>query len=117
MHEPKIYDNELDEKWERKALVARSKNQTDLELGEKIIVVSQDLKMSINEIKELNILQLYCYYYRAVQIYNSETTRLFKTVDTSMKIEPFIQGMVKELYKDPTADLHVKGDFMKMFEG
>ena len=109
LQEPKIYKNEIDKKWHEKALKAKIKNNKNIEFGEIILIVSQNMKWTIDYIyNELNIFQLYCYYSRICHLYNFETTRLFATVSSKIKVMPSIDNIFNDLYKDPYSDLTVK---------
>lgn len=109
LQEPKIYEREIDRKWHEKAVKAKTKNNKNIDFGEIMLIVSQNMKWTLDYIyNELNIFQLYCYYSRICHIYDFETTRLFATVSSKIKITPSIDNIFNDLYKDPYADLTVK---------
>lgn len=115
--EPKIYEREIDRKWDEKAKIAHSKNSPSLEFGEIVLVVSQDMKFTIEQTLELNIFQLNSYYMRAMHVYESETTRLFATVSSDCKPTPFAKNVFSELYKDHSEDYVIKDKgFTKFLE-
>lgn len=114
--EPKIYDSELDRKWAEKARIAHQ-NGKPLELGEIVLVVSQDMKFTVEQTLNLNIFQLHSYYMRIMQIYECETTRLFATVSPDCKPTPFAKSIFDELYRDHDDDYNIKSsDFEKMLK-
>ena len=115
LKEPKIFERETDKKWYEKALKAREKNNPNLELGEIVLVVSQDMKYTIEQVLDMNIFQLYSYYTRIGQIYECETTRLFATVSDKVKMSPFAKKIFEDLYKDHDKDLDIKGDTFTKF--
>ena len=115
LEEPKIFDRELDRLWEEKARIAHQKGKPQLEFGEIILVVSQDMKFTIEQTLELNIFQLKSYYMRIMQVYENETTRLFATVSPDCKPTPFARNIFNELYKKE--DYNIKDDsFTKLLE-
>ena len=117
LKEPKIFEREIDERWYNKAIQAKQKNNPNLELGEMILVVSQDMKYTIEQILDMNVFQLHSYYMRIAHVYESETTRLFATVSEDVKPSPFAKNVFAELYKDHDEDLDIKGDsFTKFLE-
>lgn len=107
LKEPKIFEREIDRKWHEKAIKAREKNSPRLEFGEMVLLVSQDMKFTIEQVLELNIFQLRAYYGRIAQIYQSETTRLFATAFEGVKPSPFADSIFKELYDDHEEDLNI----------
>lgn len=117
LKEPKIFEREIDKKWYDKALEAKRKNSPNLEFGEVVLVVSQDMKFPIEQVMDMNIFQLHSYYVRLGHIYEYETSRLFATVSADVKPTPFAKNIFVELYKDHDDDLNVKGDsFTKFLE-
>lgn len=116
--EPKIFEREIDRKWHEKAIKARMKDNPNLDLGEIVLIVSQDLKVNWKEIyNDFNIFQMYAYYYRQMQIYKYETTRLFATVSSDVKPSNFADSIFALLYEDNDKDLTVKSDgFMKYLD-
>lgn len=114
--EPKIYEREIDREWAEKARKAHQKGKT-LELGEIVLVVSQDMKFTVEQTLNLNIFQLNSYYMRIMQVYECETTRLFATVSPDCKPTPFTKSIFDELYKDHDDDYNIKSsDFEKMLK-
>ncbi len=117
LKEPKIYEREIDRKWDEKARIAHTKNSPTLEFGEIVLIVSQDMKFTIEQTLELNIFQLNSYYMRIMNIYEAETTRLFATVSSDCKPSPFAKNIFNELYRDHSEDYVIKGnDFTKLLE-
>lgn len=111
LREPKIYEREIDKKWEEKALIARNKNNKNIELGEILTIVRNVTHEKYEELIEMNMFQLYCDYFRIQQVINHEDTTLFATVNEKVKISDFVSSIVEVLYRDPTKDLNVKNDF------
>lgn len=117
LKEPKIFEREIDRKWDEKVRKAHSKNTPTLEFGEIVLVVSQDMKYSIEQTLELNIFQLNSYYMRIIHIYEAETTRLFATVSSDCKPTPFAKNIFDELYKDHSDEHVIRGNnFTKLIE-
>ena len=117
LKESRYYEREIDKIWEEKAMLARQKNNPKLELGEIMLIVSQDMKWDLNYINNnLNIFQLYAYYYRICKVDDSAKTSLFACVSSSIKPIPFVKGVYEDLYKDPYDDLNVK-DTSGFFKG
>ena len=117
LKEPKIYERDIDRKWDEKARIAHSKNTPTLEFGEIVLVVSQDMKYTIEQVLELNVFQLNSYYMRIMHIHEAETTRLFATVSSDCKPTPFARNIFDELYKDHSEEYVIKGkDFTKLLE-
>lgn len=113
LREPKIYEREIDRKWEQKALIARSKNNKNIELGEILTIVRNTTHERYEDLINMNIFQLYCDYFRIQQVMNHRDTALFATVSDKVKPTDFIDSIVDVLYRDPTKDLNVKNDFTK----
>lgn len=113
IREPKIYEREIDKKWEEKALLAKSKNSKNIELGEILTIVRNVTHEKYEELIEMNTFQLYCDYFRIQHVVNHEDTRLYATVNDKVKPSDFIESVVEFIYKDPTKDLNVKNDFTK----
>ena len=112
--EPKIYEREIDRKWDEKVRIAHQKGNPQLEFGEIVLIVSQDMKYTIEQTLDLNIFQLKSYYMRIMQIYESETTRLFATVSPDCKPTPFAKNIFEELYKNHDEDYNINTkDFEK----
>ena len=117
LREPKIYERDIDRKWDEKVRIAHSKNTPSLEFGEIVLVVSQDMKFTIEQVLELNVFQLNSYYMRIMHIHEAETTRLFATVSADCKPTPFAKNVFEELYKDHSDEYVIKGkDFTKLIE-
>lgn len=114
LREPKIYEREIDRKWEEKALAA--KKGKSIELGEILTIIRIATGDSYEYLTNLNIFQLYCDYYRLQQVDSHDKTSLFATVSDKVKVDSFVENIVDVLYKDPTEDLNVKGDFEKMIQ-
>lgn len=117
LHEARYYEREVDRVWEEKAMIAKSKNSPKLELGEIMLIVSQDMKWDLDYINnKLNIFQLYAYYNRICKVDDSDKTSMFACVSSSIKPVPFVKGVYEDLYRDPYADLNVK-DTSGFFKG
>lgn len=113
LREPKIYEREIDKKWEEKALLAKRKNMKDIELGEILTIVRNVTHEKYEDLIEMNTFQLYCDYFRIQHVINHEDTRLYATVSDKIKPSDFIDSIVEVLYRDPTKDLNIKNDFTK----
>lgn len=111
LREPKIYEREIDKKWEEKALLAKRKNMKNIELGEMLTIVRNVTHEKYEELIEMNTFQLYCDYFRIQHVVNHEDTRLYATVSDKIKPSDFIDSVVEVLYRDPTKDLNVKNNF------
>lgn len=116
LREPKIYEREIDRKWEEKALAAKKGKGKDIELGEILTIVRIATGDTYEYLSNLNIFQLYCDYYRLQQVDSHDKTSLFATVSDKVKVDSFVENIVDVLYKDPTADLNVKGDFEQLVQ-
>ena len=111
LREPKIYEREIDKKWEEKALLAKRKNMKNIELGEILTIVRNVTHEKYEELIEMNTFQLYCDYFRIQHVVAHEDTRLYATVTDKIKPTDFIDSVVEVLYRDPTKDLNVKNNF------
>ena len=117
LKEARYHEREIDKMWEEKAMLAKEKNSPKLEIGEIMLIVSQDMKWDLNYINnELNIFQLYAYYYRICKVDDSAKTSMFACVSSSIKPTPFVRGVYEDLYRDPYDDLNVK-DTSGFFKG
>lgn len=116
LKEPKIYEDskygEYDRYWEEKAL--KAKKGKDITLGEMMIILRGFTKESYETIANFNIFQFNSDYLRATQVYNYETLRELASNRDGIQIPPFSDEIINALYKDPTKDLNIKGDFTKM---
>lgn len=99
--EPKIYESELERKWEEKAMIARSKKNTSFDFVDIITIVSCSASKSYKDIYEQNIIQLYSDYFRCINTENSRTTSIFQSVDSKYKGSNFADSMVGFLFKNP----------------
>jgi hypothetical protein len=79
LFEPIIYKSKFKEKWARSVARGRAKNSKSLSLAEIISIVRGGLKISYEEINNLNIFQLYVDYYRLDNTKSFETITLLKT--------------------------------------
>lgn len=113
LREPKIYEREIDRKWEEKALIAKRKNNKNIELGEILTVVRNTTHEKYEDLINMNVFQLYCDYFRIQQVMAHKDTALFATVSDKIKPTEFIDSIFEVLYRDPTKDLNVKNDFTK----
>lgn len=103
--EPKVFKDKLTQKWYEKALIAKRKKSPEITMEDIIITISQDMKMSFNEIAELNIFQLYSYYYRINHVENYKAITIFRTCSTGkLPNVNYSDGVLNQLLKEETLD-------------
>lgn len=103
--EPKVFDDPLMQKWYQKALIAKQSNTPKIDFEDIVVIVSQDMKMSISEILEMNIFQLNCYYQRILQRDNYDKCMNFKLVSDKVPNANFSDKIIEKLYVDDDSDL------------
>lgn len=79
LFEPIIYKSKLKKKWAESVARGRAKNSKNLSLAEIISIVREGLKISYDEIRNLNIFQLYVDYSRLDNTKTFDTITLLKT--------------------------------------
>jgi hypothetical protein len=79
LFEPVIYKSKLKKKWAESVARGRAKNSKNLSLAEIISIVREGLKISYDEIRNLNIFQLYVDYSRLDNTKTFDTITLLKT--------------------------------------
>ena len=102
--EPKIFKDKITQKWYEKALIAKRSTSPDIQFEDILITVSQDMKMSYEEIKNLNIFQLYSYYYRINHVENYKAITIFRTCSSKLPNINYSDGILQTLYKEETLD-------------
>lgn len=102
--EPKIFKDKITQKWYEKALIAKRSKSPDIQFEDILITVSQDMKMSYEEIKNLNIFQLYSYYYRINHVENYKAITIFRTCSSKLPNINYSDGILQTLYKEETLD-------------
>ena len=102
--EPKIFKDKITQKWYEKALIAKRSKSPDIQFEDILITVSQDMKMSYEEIKNLNIFQLYSYYYRINHVENYKAITIFRTCSSKLPNINYSDGILQILYKEETLD-------------
>lgn len=110
--EPKVFKDKITQKWYEKALIAKRAKSPEITLEDIIIAVSQDMKMSFEEIGNLNIFQLYSYYYRINHVENYKAITLFRTCSASKLPDiNYSDGTLSSLYKEESLnDLTISAD-------
>jgi hypothetical protein len=114
LFEPIIYKSKLKEKWAQSVARGRAKKNKGLSLAEMISIVREGLKISYEEINELNIFQLYVDFYRHDNTKIYETITLLKTT-YGMDWSQFPNTD----YKDPIIDRIMRNpelDYFKDFD-
>lgn len=109
LKEPKVFKDKLTQKWYNKALIAKQKNQPNLELEDIITIVSQDMKIPFEKMEEMNIVQLYTYYCRITARDNYDKIMNFKLVSDKMPNVSFSDSIIEKLYKDDDSDMYIDG--------
>lgn len=107
LKEPKVFEDKLTQKWYEKALKAKQKNAPKIEFEDVVITVSQDMKMKLSEIKEMNIFQLYYYYYRINHVENYRAVTIFRTCSDKLPNIGYSDGILDMLYKDNDDDVFI----------
>jgi hypothetical protein len=79
LFEPVIYKSKFKKKWAESVARGRAKNSKNLSLAEIISIVREGLKISYDEIKNMNIFQLYVDYSRLDNTKTFDTITLLKT--------------------------------------
>lgn len=102
MFEPKIYESEIEKKWEEKAMIARSRNNSqDFDFADIITIVSCSTGKSYQEISEQNTIQLYSDFFRCTNTESSLRTTIFQSVDSDFKGVNFTKSIVGMLFRNP----------------
>ena len=110
LKEPKVFKDKLAQKWYNKALIAKQKSRPKIELEDIIIIVSQDLKMSLKDMINMNVFQLYSYYYRIINRDNYDKLMNFKLVTDKVPNTSFSNSVIEMLYKDDDSDMYLDGN-------
>ena len=108
--EPKVYDNPIMQEWYNRYKLSKQNNKLKFELADMVIVVSQDMKFTIDDIKKMNIVQLYAYYKRINHVENYKAVTIFRTVTDKLPNINYIDGVISELYEDDDKDMFVDLD-------
>lgn len=98
IHEEKIYEDEVANKWLKKAKKAHSKNQIDL--AEIIALVKNNNGLTYSEILEQNMFQLYLDF-KSISIGKEyEASILFKTVSDKVQNVDYSKLNIEELFNE-----------------
>lgn len=98
IHEEKIYEDEVANKWLKKAKKAHSKNQIDL--AEIIALVKNNNGLTYSEILEQNMFQLYLDF-KSISIGKEyEASILFKTVSDKVPNVDYSKLNIEELFNE-----------------
>ena len=110
LREPKYFEDEYTQKWYNKALIAREKARgKQPEMDDILLTISVEMKISFEEMLNLNIFQLYAYFYRIVHVKNYEASIIFKAVGSKVNVD-FSDCIIEDLYKIDDSDLYVDAD-------
>lgn len=102
MFEPKIYESEIERKWEEKAMIARNKsNNKEFDFIDIITIVSCSTGKSYKEISEQNVIQLYSDFFRCTNTESSIRTTIFQSVGCELKGTNFTDSIVGLLFRNP----------------
>ena len=74
-----------------------------------MLTISVEMKISFEEMLDLNIFQLYAYFYRIVHVKNYEASIIFKAVGSKVNVD-FTDCIIEDLYKVDDSDLYVNAD-------
>lgn len=107
LFEPRIYDNEIEAKWEQKAMKARELKNGKFDFADMVTIVSCSTGKSYEEIFNGNIIQLRSDFLRCVNNEMAHMTYVFKTVDGKFKGQNFSDSIVDNLFKNPYEGLWV----------
>ena len=107
LFEPRIYDNEIEAKWEQKAMKARELKNGKFDFADMVTIVSCSTGKSYEEIFNENIIQLRSDFLRCVNNEMAHMTYVFKTVDGKFKGQNFSDSIVDNLFKNPYEGLWV----------
>lgn len=115
LHEPKIYKNEITQKWAEKALKARKKNNPSTEFYDVLNIVSCENNVPYSVIKnEMSIFQVYADYFRLCNSKQYDRATLFKSAykfdEKSIPNISFNDGVIEQLFKSPYEGLFVDGN-------
>lgn len=106
INEPKIFEDEIEEKLAQKYLNAQRKNNKGISgMGEIANLVSCCTGKSYEQLYNQNVMQLYTDYYRCINTENFKTTSLFRTVSDKVDIVNFTQEVTSALFQDPYAGM------------
>lgn len=101
--EPKIFEDEIEERLAEKFLKAQSKrNKGNLinELGEIANLVSCVTGKSYEQLYNQNILQLYSDYFRCISIEMYKSNMMFMTVSDKIKPNDYTESVIPKLFED-----------------
>lgn len=105
--EPKVYDNPIMQEWYNRYKLSKQNNKLKFGLEDMVIVVSQDMKIMIDDIKKMNIAQLYAYYNRINHVENYRAVTIFRTVTNKLPNINYIDGVISGLYEDDDKDMFI----------
>ena len=102
--EPKLFKDKITQKWYEKALIAKRAKSPEISFGDILVTVSQNMKMSFEKIKKLNIFQLYSYYYRINHVENYKAITIFRTCSDKLPNINYSEGIMNSLFKEESLD-------------
>lgn len=104
LKEPKVFEDKLTQKWYQKALLGKQKNAPKITFDDIILTVSQDMKIAIKDMEDLNIFQLYSHYYRTTHVWAYETVSKFRCVGSVKSDIQYADGIIENMYKEESLD-------------
>lgn len=102
---PKVYKNEIVQKWAEKVLKARIKNSPKITMEDMLSTISVFSGKSYEELENYTIYQVYADFYRIRKIKGYECAIINRTLGGKAEIEDFAEDL--QLFKNPYDDLFV----------
>lgn len=111
--EPKIFEDEIEAKLAEKYMKAKRKKSEGkvLEtLGEMANVISCYCGKSYEELYNQNLMQFHADYNRCLTNEEARNSAIFRTVSDKVKVVTYSQPIIKDLFKDPYAEMWKNGN-------
>lgn len=100
MKEPKVFDDPLVQKYYEKTIKARQREKGVKTLGEMMLIISQDMKCSMDIVGEYNIFQIYAYYNRILHVEEYKVISIIKCFSEKAPKISFNDSIIDNLFKE-----------------
>lgn len=114
LYEPKIYENEITQKWAEKVKKARRRKSKPISMESMINALRSDLKISYKEISEMNILQFNFDYARMIHVQNYNKATFYGILSSDVPNINFVEDLLEEIIKNPDDDIFKDSSSIKL---
>lgn len=104
MKEPKVFDDPLVQKYYEKTIRARQREKGVKTLGEMMLIISQDMKIPIDDIGDFNIFQIYAYYNRILHVEEYKVISIIRCFSEKAPKIAFNDSIIDNLFKDESLE-------------